>query len=141
MGGEGRRGSGLGTGLTPIDSAGLKVRRDKRTGPDGAEEPLAATAYKGEREHGPGLVLSRGIRRCPRQGGKDERGIHVFTCVVCGVRAANGCTCGSRPSCSYLGVSRIVPPRRAGHSYSLDSIMEIGHTRFVQLTRRSQILW
>lgn len=38
---------GLGTGRTPIDSAGLKVRRDKRTGPDGAEEPLAATAYKG----------------------------------------------------------------------------------------------
>lgn len=72
-----RRGSRLGTGPTPIDSAGLKVRRDKRTGPDGAEEPLAATAYKGGREHGPDLVLSRGIRRCPRQRGKDERGVRV----------------------------------------------------------------
>lgn len=56
---------------------GVKVRRDKRASPDGAEEPLAATAYEGEekigRERGPGLVLSRGIRCCSRQwrGGSD----------------------------------------------------------------------
>jgi len=54
----------------PADSVELKVRRDKRPGPDGTEKPFAATAYEGEVRVGggrdPGLVLSRGIRCCPR---------------------------------------------------------------------------
>lgn len=101
------RGPGLGTGWTPIDSAGLKVRRDKRTGPDGTEEPLAATAYKGGKRTRLGLGFIPWDSALLEAGGGTKEG-YVFTCVVCGVRAANGCTCGSRLSCSYLRSSRIV---------------------------------
>lgn len=70
---------GLRTGRTPVDSAGLKVWRDKRTGPDGAaaEEPLAAPRPRIKEGTRPGLVLSRGIRCGSARGVKEsekERG-------------------------------------------------------------------
>lgn len=69
---------GLRTGRTPVDSAGLKVWRDKRTGPDGAaEEPLAAPRPRIKEGTRPGLVLSRGIRCGSARGAKEsekERG-------------------------------------------------------------------
>lgn len=67
---------GCETGRTPIDSAGLKVRRDKRTGPDGAEEPLAATAYKGGKRTRPGLGFIPWDSALLEAGG-NERGVRV----------------------------------------------------------------
>lgn len=71
------RGPGLGTGRTPIDSAGLKVRRDKRTGPDGAEEPLAATAYKGGKRTRLGLGFIPWDSALLEAGEGNERGVRV----------------------------------------------------------------
>lgn len=73
---ERRDSGGLGTGRTPIDSAGLKVRRDKRTGPDGAEEPLAATAHKGGKRTRPGLGFIPWDSALLEAGG-NERGVRV----------------------------------------------------------------
>jgi len=134
-------GTGLGTGRTPIDSAGLKVRRDKRTGPDGAEEPLAATAYKGGKGTWPGLGFIPWDSALPEAEG-DERGVRVH---VHRVRRSSS----ERLHLRFETILLLPPhlpdrptPRGAQLlRYSLDSIMEIGHTRFVQLTRRSQTLW
>lgn len=135
----GRR--GLGTGRTPIDSAGLKVRRDKRTGPDGAEEPLAATAYKGGKRTRPGLGFIPWDSALPEAGG-DGRGVRVH---VRRVRRSNSERLHLRFETILLlpphlrivrRLARFLAPRR-----SLDSIMEIGHTRTVQLIRGSQTLW
>lgn len=106
---------------------GLKVRWDKRAaaGPDGAEEPLVATAYEGEekmgRERGSRVgfipwdsmlleTVARGIAegyRTPLPPLSPSPApppspwiVHVRRAA--GVRAANSCTCGSGPSCTYL---------------------------------------
>lgn len=79
-----------------VDSVRLKVRRDKRFGPDGAEEPLAATAYMGGWNRsgaGPGLVLSRGrfsvlpetaTREKERDRGRGRGG--MCSCAFCARR-------------------------------------------------------
>jgi len=60
----------------PIDSAGLKVRRDKRTVQTERRNCSPRPRIKEEREHGPGLVLSRGTSALPEAGG-DERGVRA----------------------------------------------------------------